>query len=87
MPATSDVGSCAVCGLVFHVIPSTGVLRRHGHGGMCPPCAGSGVLPAGSADVPSDFRELLNTAIGGSLRSEDSSDSDDMPTPPATEAF
>jgi len=54
---------------------------------MCPPCAGSGVLFAGSADVPSDFRKLLNTAICFSQRSKDSSDSDDMPTPPATEAF
>jgi len=53
---------------------------------MCPPCAGSGVLPAGSTK-PSDFRELLNTAICGSPRSEDSSDSDYMPTLPATEAF
>jgi len=54
---------------------------------MCPPCAGSGVIPAGSTNIPSDFRELLNTAICGSPRSEDSSDSDDMPKPPAMEAF
>jgi len=48
MPAkggASAPGKCSVCGLVFHIVPSTGVLRRHGFGGSFPPCVGSGLLP------------------------------------------
>jgi len=51
MPATggaSAPGKCSVCGLVFHIVPSTGVLRRHGFGGSLPPCVGSGLLPMGN---------------------------------------
>jgi len=43
-PALAE--ACSVCGLVFHVVISTGVLRRHGNGSSHPPCSGSGKRPA-----------------------------------------
>jgi len=87
MPVTSDVGSCAVCIIVFHVVQSSGVLRRHRHGGMCPPCAGSGITPAGFTNMPSYFEEVLNTAICNSLGSQNSFISDDLPMLQVTYVF
>jgi len=86
MPATSDVGICAVCGLVFNLVQSSGVLR-HGHSVMCPPCAGLGIPQAGYTNMPLDFQEVLNTAICNSPRSESSFGSDDLPMLQATGVF
>jgi len=46
MPAMGGAtasGKCFVCGLVFHLVSSTGVFRRCGFcfGGSFPPCVGS----------------------------------------------
>src|SRR5258708_20887927 len=42
-------GVCTVCDQVFTLVPSSGVLRRHGYGGSYPPCPGSGQLPVGGS--------------------------------------
>jgi len=52
MPATCGAAApakCSVCGLVFHVVPSTGVLHRHGFRGSFPLCVSSGLLPMGNS--------------------------------------
>jgi len=40
-------GKCSVCKLLFHLVPSTGILRRYGFVGSFPACVGSGLLPDG----------------------------------------
>jgi len=39
------VGACPVCGLVFYLVHSTGVMHRHGHTASNFPCIGSDQLP------------------------------------------
>jgi len=51
MPVDVAQAPCSGWGLIFHAVPSSGVLRKHGHGGSCPPCVGLGVPPMG-ATVP-----------------------------------
>jgi len=53
-----------MCSLVFYLVQKTGVLRRHGHTAMCPPCAGLGLLPSPSSP-PASYLSLtvLNTAV------------------------
>ena len=46
-------GLCSVCGALFKLVPSSGVLRRHGHGHGRPPCQGSGAPPATQPPPPS----------------------------------
>jgi len=46
-------GPCSVCGLVFHVVISTGVLRRLRHGGFHPPRYGTGRRPVGTSHADS----------------------------------
>jgi len=80
MPVTrgaSVVGKCSACGLVFYLVPSSGVLRRHGFGGSFPPCEGAGVLPssnsgddAGSVD---DFDMGMCSSPSSALSSESNS--------------
>lgn len=77
-------GICSICGLVFRVVPSSGVLRRHGNVGSGPPCPGSGLLPGDSSQVGStqagsalDRSGLLDEGMchsPGSMSSAESSD-------------
>ena len=41
-------GTCPICHATFKLVPSSGLLRQHGHGHGRPACAGSGQLPLGS---------------------------------------
>ena len=93
MPKEAEVAPCSVCGLIFHLVSSTGVLWRHGHGGSCPPCVGSGLPPVGAPRqaAPQMSPGVLDVAICHSPHSpsssHSSSDSDvnsfDFPEVPA----
>jgi len=50
----AGLGTCSACGLVFHLVASTGVLHRHGFSGIVPPFVGSGQLPAAVSRVAVD---------------------------------
>ena len=52
-----------MCGQSFHVVPSTGVMLRHGHTKSCPPCAGSGLPPLGADVGASVSPRFLDVAI------------------------
>jgi len=45
--SASIPGKCSVCGLLFHLVPSTGVPRRHAFVGSFSACVGSFLLPEG----------------------------------------
>ena len=45
----TSTGTCSVCGLVYHLVPSTGCLHRHGYSASYPACSGTGKLPIGAA--------------------------------------
>jgi len=58
-------GPCSVLGLVFHLVISTGVQRRHAHGGFHPPCSGLGKHPARTshADSVADNPGILDEGM------------------------
>ena len=77
MSKVAEVAPCSACGLIFYVVLSTGVLWRHGHGGSCPSCVGSGLPPVGAPRqaAPPISLGLLDVAICHSPHSPSSSHS------------
>jgi len=71
------VGSCAACGLIFHLVSSSGVLHRHGFTSTNPPCAGSGQLPAGVSEAV-DILVNMNILDEGMCVSPNSHSGSDM---------
>ena len=73
-------GTCSACGLLFRLVPSTGVLYRHGHSASFPPCIGSGRRPVGALpnDIMLNNPDVLDEGMcqsPGSPSVEDSSES------------
>ena len=53
---------CSFCGGIFKLIPSSGTLRKHGHGNGNKQCLGSGQMPRlGSGSGPSDLSDSRST--------------------------
>ena len=52
-----DYGYCSVCGGIFKLVNSTGVLRKHGHVHGHPQCTGSGTPPSRPAPPPSGLQQ------------------------------